>query len=171
MMNPELREKIAGVMNSYAFYVRECGMLRTQPDPKVTEEFANKINEAYLSHFQGAGLTEEEIKRIVNGCSYSDYMEHCKAIANAATQKARLVFEAEKQAAISEVVKPLEERIKQLKDGSLTYCVYCGMEFLIDDQAGSKVIEHINTCEKHPLFKANQRIKELEAELESLQKE
>jgi ribosomal protein L31 len=89
--------------------------------------------------------------------------EAYKAVAKAQLAKCQLAFAVEKA--------DLEKRIADLKDGSLTYCVYCGREFLIDDTAGTKVIKHINTCEKHPLFKANQRIKELEAREQAIRRE
>lgn len=93
--------------------------------------------------------------------------------------KAATIKEAKKEIArltdgwnhCADLVRQQDKEIEQLKDGSLIYCVYCGREFLIDDQAGAKVTEHVNTCEKHPLFKANQRIKELESVIESLKKE
>ena len=59
-----------------------------------------------------------------------------------------------------------EKEIADYKaQATLTYCVYCGATFPVDNKAGDKVTEHINTCEKHPLFQARVRITELEAEL------
>ena len=34
---------------------------------------------------------------------------------------------------------------------TLTYCVYCGATFPLDNEAGAKVTNHIQACEKHPL--------------------
>jgi len=48
---------------------------------------------------------------------------------------------------------------------TLTFCVHCGTTIPKDDVAGTKIKEHIQTCEKHPLFierqKHKQEIKEL----------
>jgi hypothetical protein len=43
-----------------------------------------------------------------------------------------------------------------------TWCAYCGKEFPLDTVTADQVGEHIATCDKHPLFLANKRIKELE---------
>ena len=32
-----------------------------------------------------------------------------------------------------------------------TYCAYCGFEVACDDEAGSKISEHVKTCSKHPM--------------------
>jgi hypothetical protein len=57
-------------------------------------------------------------------------------------------------------------KIREIK--SKTYCTYCGIEFVVDDDAGTKVTEHIQTCSKHPLYQANTKIKELEARTEQV---
>ena len=43
-----------------------------------------------------------------------------------------------------------------------TWCAYCGKDFPLDTVTADQVGEHINTCEKHPLYQANERIAELE---------
>jgi hypothetical protein len=48
-----------------------------------------------------------------------------------------------------DIIADLKE--KGWKDGSMTYCAYCGKEYPLDTDA--KLIgEHINTCEKHPMY-------------------
>jgi hypothetical protein len=47
-----------------------------------------------------------------------------------------------------------------------TWCAYCGKEFPLDNVTADQVGEHISICEKHPLFLANKRIKELEEALD-----
>lgn len=87
------------------------------------QEIIKLVKDDLLSHFQGAGLTEEEIKAIkychldadLQCTSHEADCELCKdrAIANAATQKALLFAEANQQAAI----KAERERIiKIMKD-------------------------------------------------------
>ena len=65
---------------------------------------------------------------------------------------------AEAQAKLTAEEK--DKEIARLKDGSLTYCAYCGAEYSVD--AKDEVSKHILCCQKHPLFHANQRVAELE---------
>ena len=56
-------------------------------------------------------------------------------------------------------VRELKNQIAGYKaQSTLTYCIYCGATFPLDDEAGTKVTEHINSCEKHPLFQARQEV-------------
>jgi hypothetical protein len=48
----DLREKIAKLMNTYAYYVRECGMLKKQPEQKVSDSFADQILSLVSAHQQ-----------------------------------------------------------------------------------------------------------------------
>jgi uncharacterized Zn-finger protein len=66
----------------------------------------------------------------------------------------------------AEIAK-LQAEIANMK--SHTYCVYCGTEYLVDNDAGTKVTEHIRTCTKHPLYQALARIKELEVMVRELE--
>jgi hypothetical protein len=66
----------------------------------------------------------------------------------------------------------LRQAQAELEDkNKITYCVYCGAEFLIDaDGTPSAVEEHIKICPDHPLFHALKHIAQLEAELEANKK-
>ena len=64
-------------------------------------------------------------------------------------------IEAQKQR-----VAELEKELEYLK--SVTYCAYCGQEFPLDDEAATKVDEHIQICDAHPLAVAKKRVAELE---------
>ncbi len=59
----------------------------------------------------------------------------------------------------AEVVKAEQARMKQL-----TWCAYCGKEYTLDTVTAEQIGEHIALCEKHPLFHAQKRVKELEQE-------
>lgn len=73
---------------------------------------------------------------------------------------------------LNQQIVELKAEITDYKNQStLTYCVYCGTSFPLDNEAGEKVTEHIKTCEKHPLYQANQRVKELESELDQTARE
>jgi ribosomal protein L31 len=73
---------------------------------------------------------------------------------------------------LEEVIAENEQLKKQIEEynaqSTLTYCVFCGAKFPMDDEAGTKVIEHVKTCEKHPLYQANQRIKESEEKVRNV---
>lgn len=45
-----------------------------------------------------------------------------------------------------------------LEEREQTYCTYCGIVFKIDDEAGTKVTEHIQTCEVHPMRVVEQQL-------------
>jgi len=55
--------------------------------------------------------------------------------------------------AINQHEKLVAERddLKRYVDKLPTYCAYCGFEVPIDDEAASKISEHIATCPKHPM--------------------
>jgi hypothetical protein len=40
---------------------------------------------------------------------------------------------------------------KKKYDPNSTYCSYCGFRVPIEDEAGTKITEHILTCDKHPI--------------------
>ena len=70
-------------------------------------------------------------------------------------------------------IQELQNQIDEYKKQStLTYCVHCGVTFPVDDEAGTKVVEHIQTCEKHPLFierqKHKKEVQELQAKIDSM---
>lgn len=52
-----------------------------------------------------------------------------------------------------------EARIKEL-EGNM-WCSYCGKEFPFDTATGDQLREHIHVCEKHPLAKAEARVRAL----------
>ncbi len=61
-----------------------------------------------------------------------------------------------------EEIANLRAKIEEYNaQSTLTYCVYCGATFPLDDDAGTKVTEHIQSCEKHPLFQAKHEIADL----------
>jgi len=70
----------------------------------------------------------------------------------------------------------LEQQIAALQDEinnpKKTYCAWCGFTVEIDDDAGSGIAKHVDTCEKHPLNRKiaalTARIKELEGALEKI---
>ncbi|HET6454969.1 MAG TPA: hypothetical protein VFI02_11245, partial [Armatimonadota bacterium] len=51
---------------------------------------------------------------------------------------------------VTELVAERDE-LKRYVDKLPTYCAYCGFEVPIDDEAASKISEHIATCPKHPM--------------------
>jgi hypothetical protein len=56
----------------------------------------------------------------------------------------------------------------EINNPKKTYCAWCGFTVEIDDDAGSGIAEHVDTCEKHPL---NRKIVALTAELAEKEKE
>ena len=57
-------------------------------------------------------------------------------------------------AAYKQDVVTLRAEVARLQaENDRTYCAYCGEAFIRDDQAASRVSEHIRTCEKHPMRK------------------
>jgi len=62
---------------------------------------------------------------------------------------------------VTELVAERDE-LKRYVDKLPTYCAYCGFEVPIDDEAASKISEHIATCPKHPM-------RNVEAERDRLQ--
>ena len=57
-------------------------------------------------------------------------------------------------------IKAERDRLRRYNDKLPTYCAYCGYEVPIDDEAASKISEHIATCLRHPM-----RIVEAERDL------
>jgi len=53
------------------------------------------------------------------------------------------------------MVEKLSKQIAALQDEinnpKKTYCAWCGFTVEIDDDAGSGIAKHVDTCEKHPL--------------------
>lgn len=62
-------------------------------------------------------------------------------------------------------IATLEAEITKMKEH--TWCAYCGLEIFIDDEAATKISEHIMACEKHPLHIALAANGKLREELES----
>ena len=62
----------------------------------------------------------------------------------------------------NEQIAALQEEINNPKK---TYCAWCGFTVEIDDDAGSGIAEHVDTCEKHPL---NRKIAALQARIKEL---
>jgi len=54
---------------------------------------------------------------------------------------------------------------KLAESKSKTWCAYCGFEIAIDDDAATKIGEHIKECTKHPIRAYERHNAELEAEL------
>lgn len=52
-------------------------------------------------------------------------------------------------AAAEERCRELEGEIKRMREH--TWCAYCGLEIHIDDEAATKISEHIMSCERHPI--------------------
>ncbi len=46
-------------------------------------------------------------------------------------------------------LKERDEKIARMEEH--TWCAYCGYEIHIDDEASTKISEHIMSCEKHPI--------------------
>lgn len=88
----------------------------------------------------------------------------------------QMMVAAEYITTIEQRAKALEEEnayfLKRAEDaeyalvspGQFTYCAYCGRTYPADDVNASAVSEHIRTCEKHPMRKAEARIMVLEEE-------
>ena len=64
---------------------------------------------------------------------------------------------------VSQHEKLVAERneLKRYVDKLPTYCAYCGFEVPIDDEAASKISEHITTCHQHPMRHLERRIEKL----------
>ena len=58
------------------------------------------------------------------------------------------------------------EEIKRIK--SVTWCAYCGHEITLDDEAATKIGEHIMLCEKHPIHVMFAEITRLTAEVNKI---
>ncbi len=67
-------------------------------------------------------------------------------------------------------VKELEQWVSDLQSGLYINCVYCGHRYAPGTPGTmSKVLyEHIKVCPKHPLSKAEAKIKELQRDYEKL---
>ena len=62
------------------------------------------------------------------------------------------------RAQLAEAQKEIE------KKNSKTWCAYCGFEIDIDDEASTKISEHIMNCPKHPIRIYERHSEALEAE-------
>ncbi len=65
-----------------------------------------------------------------------------------------------------------KEEIARMKEH--TWCAYCGFEIHIDDEASTKISEHIMTCPKHPIrvaFEEIERLRELVRKSEGMANE
>jgi len=54
----------------------------------------------------------------------------------------------------------------EINNPKKTYCAWCGFTVEIDDDAGSGIAEHVDTCKKHPL---NRKIAALTARIKELE--
>jgi len=89
-----MREKIAAMMGSYANYVRECGMLRQQPDPKVKDDFINRFLSALAEEGEVLTILSSKLAELnlVNFGETGPVKDDAKEILSLLTAK----FEAEK---------------------------------------------------------------------------
>jgi hypothetical protein len=72
----KVRELIANILTSYGNYVRECGMLRKEPDEKVRQEFTDKILAALKEQGYGRMVQCPDFK---NNCAWiCDNINACK---------------------------------------------------------------------------------------------
>jgi hypothetical protein len=55
------------------------------------------------------------------------------------------------------VAKTQEEETTRIFK-QITWCAYCGQEFPLDTVTADQIGEHIQNCEKHPLYQANKEI-------------
>lgn len=62
------------------------------------------------------------------------------------------------RAQLADAQKEIEKR------NSKTWCAYCGFEIDIDDEASTKISEHIMNCPKHPIRIYERHSEALEAE-------
>ena len=62
----------------------------------------------------------------------------------------------------------LELADKQAEQLKRTYCTYCGTEFLLDDDAGTRVTEHIYACQEHPMWALQERVDDLQIQVANL---
>lgn len=130
-----------------------------RPD-KLTQPDVNPVSEP-------VGLleiTDKQVLGLIPASAIIDFDGAKKALL--AVAKAQ---HAKTSAYYQQRVVGLEAEIADYKaQATLTYCVYCGATFPLDNEAGEKVTKHIETCEKHPLFIAKQEIEKLKADLRSL---
>jgi hypothetical protein len=66
----------------------------------------------------------------------------------------------------SDVDQLISEHKKEIKRN--TWCAYCGYEINIDDEAATKISEHIMSCPKHPIRIAFDEIEKLKKEIDRL---
>jgi len=59
--------------------------------------------------------------------------------------------------------KVAEDRVAELLEkNDYTYCSFCGQRFPYDDIEATQVVNHIRTCEKHPMRQLEQELSDLE---------
>lgn len=59
------------------------------------------------------------------------------------------------------LIESLQKENARLRNGEISFCGYCGKEFTVGSIGWNDLQTHITTCEKHPVAKANERIKKL----------
>jgi len=64
----------------------------------------------------------------------------------------------------NEEIERLKGEVERLK--GKTWCAYCGQEYPLDTVTAEQIGEHINTCEKHPLFQAKKMLEAKDMELD-----
>ena len=143
--------------------------------PKASEGnqsgyYGNANPEEYLLH-GGKPLPPDELLKEIK--ELPEFIEYRDAIRTQHNHPFSIeymrTFEAEDKLISAILLKCHQSeaaRIKEIK--SKTYCTYCGTEFLVDDDAGKKVTEHIKTCTKHPLYQALAKIEELEKQIHDM---
>lgn len=96
----------------------------------------------------GARLTDDE--RVIRLKGFVDGVTHMQAKLAAAeyTSASRLLTINR----LSETLETAQAEVARLEDeNSQTYCAYCGIKFVRDDEAATKVTEHIYICIDHPM--------------------
>jgi chromosome segregation ATPase len=114
------------------------------------EEFKNAGGRYVLYTDHLAALAEKE-KEIEHYCQCALKDNQTIAVAH------DMLVERQEQ------IAALQEEINNPKR---TYCAWCGFTVEIDDDAGSGIAQHVDTCEKHPL---NRKIAALQARIKELE--
>jgi hypothetical protein len=111
---------------------------------------------------------------------YDEYKKIRAQLAEAQGEIGRMNISLELQA--DRVDKLIDENVKAEADNaelkteierrnSKTWCAYCGFEIDIDDEASTKISEHIMSCPKHPIRIYERHSEALEAENAALREQ
>lgn len=64
----------------------------------------------------------------------------------------------------SQTLKHLREFAGIDRDEQLTYCAFCGTQYVADGSDNGRIAEHIATCEQHPMRETERVLQELQHE-------